>query len=90
MPDFVGLAGADGTNLAVVPQNSSRRRNGGVLRAARIVAQVDDVTLELIGRDLSRDVAYRLLQLLGHVVGERADANVADIAAFHLGADRAS
>ncbi len=52
-------------------------------QAAAVVAQVDDVALELVGRDFLVDVGDAGLELVeGALALEAGDADVADVAAF--------
>ena len=48
-----------------------------VEQTARIVAQVEDVALELVVAHLSRDVGDRFLQSVGSLFGELRHADIA-------------
>src|SRR5215468_8395762 len=50
-------------------------------QAARIVADVDDVAAQLVGRDLRLQLRQRLLQALGGLLVELGETDVADVVA---------
>ena len=59
-----GIAATGGYDLALL-QESIRHRDRLIEQAARIVAQVENITLELVVGDLRADIGDRLLQPFG-------------------------
>ena len=59
-----------------------------VEQAARVVAQIKDVALELVRRDFRMEFVHRRLQAVGRLLGELGDADVADVAVLDMGANR--
>src|ERR1700689_4263505 len=59
-----------------------RYRHGGAQQSSGVIAQVDDVSLEIVVGDPTGDVGNRLPEgSIGQLV-ERGDADIADVAAF--------
>jgi len=69
-------------------RNESDTVNRFFQQAARIVAQIDDVALQLVA-DLVLQVGDFLLQALGGLLIEGGDADIGDVVGFDAGADRA-
>ena len=59
-----------------------------VEQAAGIVAQVEDIALEFVGRDVGLEFLDRLLQAVGGLLVELSDADIADVAALVMLAHR--
>src|SRR6202034_3694960 len=51
-------------------------------QAARVVAQIDDVALDLVGAELAAEIIDRLLQAVGGLLVELRDAYIPDVIAF--------
>src|ERR1700704_4022757 len=82
------VAAAGRYDLAAL-QEGVGDRDRLIQQPARIVAQIDDIALELLGRNLRRDVGDRLLEAVGGLLVERRDADVTDVFALDLRAHRA-
>ena len=80
---LLGIAAAGRHDLALLDE-CARHRDGLIEQAARIVAQVKDVALELVVAHLSGDVGNRLLQPVGGLLRELRHADIAHVVAFHL------
>ncbi|MGY4570613.1 hypothetical protein ACVWY5_003683 [Bradyrhizobium sp. USDA 3256] len=78
-----GLRAAGRDHLAALHQGRGHR-DRLVEQAAGIVAEVDDVAGELVLRDLLLDIADRLAQPFGGLLVERADPDIADVAALDV------
>src|ERR1700722_3310423 len=59
-----------------------------VEQAPGIVAQVEDIAFELVGRDLAVQLLHRTLQAVPGLLGELSDTDVADVAILDMRADR--
>ena len=57
-------------------------------QAAGIVAQIEDVALELVGGDLAVELLHRRLQTVRGLLGELGDADVADVVVLDMRAHR--
>ncbi len=85
---LLGIAAARRDDLAPLEERVGDR-DRLVEQAARIVAQIDHVALELLVRDLVGDVADRLLEAVGGLLVELGDADDADVVALDARAHRA-
>src|SRR5215204_7058843 len=75
---FFGVAAARRDDLAPL-QERVRYRDRLIEQTARIVAQIDDEALQLVRRDLGLQIGDRLLQVLGGLLVDLGDADVADV-----------
>src|ERR1700710_1097198 len=84
---FLGVAAAGRNDLAAIQEGVG---NGDrfLEQAARGVAQIDDVALELVA-DLVRQIADLALQAFGGLLVEGGDADIGDVVALDAGANRA-
>src|SRR6185312_12870141 len=85
---LVGVAAARRHDLALL-QEGVGDRDGLIEQAAGIVAQVEDIALELVLRHLRLDLGDALLQALGGLLVELRQADVADVLALDVPARRA-
>src|SRR5690606_12204760 len=85
---FVGVAAAGRNDFTAIEERIGYR-HGFLEQAARIVAQIDDEALQLVGADLAGEVADLALQALGGLLVEGGDADIADVIALDTGAHRA-
>ena len=76
---LVGVAAAGRDDFALVEEGVGHR-DRLIEQAARIVAQVDDVALDLVGADLGLELVDGGLQPVEGLLAERGDADVADVA----------
>src|SRR5262249_383635 len=83
----VGIAAAHRDDLAAA-QKSVRHRDRLVEQAAGIVAEIEDEALELVRRNLSRQIADGARHLVSRVFIELGEADIADVAALNAGSHR--
>src|SRR6476661_205327 len=76
---FLGIAAAGGDDLAAL-QEGVGDQHRLVETAAAIIAEVDDIALDLVDADLGIDLLDALAQALIGLLAEGADADIADIA----------
>ena len=84
---LVGRAAAGRDDLAPVDERVDDV-DRLVEQSARIVAQIQDVALELVGRNLAMQLVHRALQAVLGLLGELSDADVADVAVLDMRAHR--
>src|SRR5262249_6533479 len=85
---FFGVPTAGRYNLALL-QERIGNRDCLIEQTAGIVAQVENITLELVVGDLRADVGDGLLQPLGCLLIELSQPDITDVIAFGLRAYRA-
>src|SRR5262249_10376636 len=88
MLHLTGVAAADRNDLAA-GQEGPGDPHGLVQETARVVAQVDDVAAEVVGRNGRGNGLDSLLEVVRDLAAELADPHVADVAAHDLMAHRA-
>ncbi len=83
---FVGVATARRNDLAVIDE---RVHDGDRLieQTARIVAQVEDIALQLVVRDIRLEFQQRVADAIGGLLVELRDPDIADIVALFRRAD---
>src|SRR5262252_4119302 len=79
--DLIGIATSDGDDFAA-DQKRARDPNRLIKQATRIVAQVENVALEMLRRNFGRNGLDRLLKLVRDAAVELSDANIPDVIPF--------
>src|SRR3984893_15042984 len=75
--DLIGIATPDRDDVAA-DQKRARYPTRLIQQAARIVAQVENVALDLLRWNFRRKGQDRLLEFVGHTAVELGDPNVSD------------
>src|SRR6202042_1856260 len=79
--NLIGLAAPDRDDFAAVEKRAGHPHRL-IQQAARIVAQIDNVALDLLPRNLRPQRLDRGFELVGHPAVELGDPDVSDVAAF--------